>query len=396
MAPPAGPIPAGTFKLAVLNALCFVSFAIITPVLDPLIRQRFGLGNQATGLFMAIHGAAALAFGLVAGIISDKLGRRTPLIVLGLLGSGLTTPLIPQIPSFRVLLVVRFLDGMFGALSLGLILTRALDLAGPANRNRTMGVMSIAIAAGFLTAPILTGLIGPRSLKLLFGLVGAALMAGGFWMMSDLQRPEHIRPISGGPRAIARALYGRPRLALPVAFAFADKFTFGTLAHLTSLAVKDLYGRGAVASSVAVFVFWVVFSSTSVPGSRLADRFGSVPTLIVGGALYGAALAGLGWVGFGGFLAMMALAGGFCAIQYVPSVSLVGEIADPSERGISMGVWNMAGSLGVVAGMIVSARLSASGYALAYGVAGGLMILAAAGAAAALPLWRLGVRSAAR
>lgn len=373
-----GKLPSGIFKLAVLNTLCFISFAIIAPVLDRLIRERFGVDNEGTAKFMAVHGAATLIFGLVAGVWSDKLGRRAPLIVAGLIGSGLFTAAIPHVDDFGALLVLRFFDGAFGAFALGLLLTRALDLAGSAHRNRAMGVMSIAIAAGFLIAPVLTGTIGVKSLELLFALVGGALIAGGLWMAAELGVNERIVPMGRGLRSIVGALTGNPKLAIPLGFAFVDKFTFGTLAHLTSLAVKDLHGRGTLASSVVLFAFWIAFALMCVPGGRLCDRRGALSILVMGSAAYGAALALLGLLGFPGFVAVMALAGGFCAVQYVPCVALVGEFSPADQRGLSMGAWNMAGSLGMVVGLVASGKLSTIGYGLAYGVAGGLEIACAA------------------
>ena len=370
-------VPPGTLKLAGLNSLCFLSFAIITPVLDKLIRGPFDLGNEGTARFMAVHGVATLIFGLLAGVLSDKLGRRVPLIVIGLIGSGITTTLIPHIGHFPSLLALRFIDGMFGAVALGLILTRALDLADEGNRNRTMGVMSIAIAGGFIMAPVLTGLLGQRSLTALFAIAGGSLILGGLWMAGDLGSAEQITRGQRGFRSSIRALTDRPRLLIPIAFAFIDKFTFGTLAHLTALAVKDLFGRETLASSLILLGFWIAFSLTCIPGGRICDRFGSLRTLVAGSALYGAALITLGWTGLTGFAVVMTLAGAFCAIQYVPSIALVGEFADPARRGLSMGVWNMSGSMGIVAGMIISGKLSTFSYALAFGVAGGLEILAA-------------------
>lgn len=371
-------LPAGIWKLTLLSGLCFVSFAIITPVLDELVRDRFGIRNNATTQFMAIHGIASWIFGIAAGVLSDRLGRRVPLIALGLVGSGVTLAAIPLIDDFTVLLVVRFCEGVFGAFALGLIMTRAIDLCGDANRSRTMGTMSIGIAGGFVSAQLMTAALAPISLSLLFALVGGALVLGGVWMMRDLGRSEDIQRLAGGGRAIFRALASNPRIALPLSFSFVDKFTFGTLAHMTSLAIKDQFGLGTQASALVLLGFWVAFSMFCLPGSRLNERFGSRKTLVFGSALYGICIMGLGVQSLPAFAVLMALSGAFCAIQYIPSITLVGEIAGPSLRGVSMGAWNTAGSMGVVAGLVLSGKLSEGGnYAMAYGVAGGLELAAA-------------------
>lgn len=376
--------PPGILKLAAISAVCFASIGIITPVLDPLVRGKFGLGNSETAQFMGINGASSMLFGIIAGILSDRWGRRVPLIIFGLIGSGLATIAIPFIPNFNALLVLRFFDGIANAFCVGLLITRAFDLAGREGRSRAMAFMSISISVGFIIAPILTGTIGTRSLEWLFSIVGVALILGGLAMISDLRSVEHVERLGGGGREIFRAFYSTPRLAIPVLFSFVEKFTFGTLAHLTSLMVKDAHGLGTRESSAVILGFWILFSVSCLPGGKLASRIGSLPVLIIGAALYGSCFALMGVVPFWGFAALMAISGAFCALQYVPSVALVGEIAEPTKLGISMGVWNVAGSLGIVMGMVVSGKLSAHSYALAYGVAGGMELVCAA---IGLALW---------
>lgn len=370
------PFEGWVIKLAILSTICFMSIGVMTPVLDELIRQPFEVGNSGTATFMAIHGVASILFGLIAGLWSDWAGRRVPLIIMGFIGNGITSALIPHIPHFPSLLVLRFFDGAFGAFSFGLILTYVLDRAGAEHRSRTMGAISISIAAGFLIAPIMTGLLAGH-LKWLFGISGAMLAAGGFWMVPDLRQPERIERLGGGMREALRAVYAEPRLLVPTFFSFVDKFTFGTLAHLTSLAVADLFNLGTRATSGVLFGFWISFSLLCVPAGKLIDRFGTLRMIVVGSTLYGISLVAMGLTNFAGFAIAMMLGGAFCAVRYVPSVTLVGEIAGPTTRGISMGIWNMAGSIGIVMGLVLSGKLSQQSYALAYGVAGGLELCCA-------------------
>lgn len=381
---PTPPLPRGVLELAVVNTLCFVSIAVFTPVLDVLVRERFDTDAGGTAAFMAASGVSSLVFYVVAGLWSDRIGRRLPLIVVGLIGSGITTAATPHFTHFPSLLGWRVLDGALSAMSLGLVLVRATDLAGPENRNRAMGVMSIAISAGFLIAPALASVI--ENLEVLFGLVGGALVLSGGWLARGLGAPETIVSHRPGLREAGAALAASPALLVPVAFSFVEKFTFGTMGHLTSLAVKDLHGGGQRESAWPLLGFWLAFTIFCVPGARLCDRRGALPTMAAGATLYGLSLAGLGLMDFGGFVALMTVAGIFCAIQYVPSVSLVGEFAPPAHRGAAMGIWNTAGSLGIVMGMVISGKLSERSYALAYGVSGGAAFLA--GATGMMLAWR--------
>jgi MFS family permease len=162
---------------------------------------------------------------------------------------------------------------------------------------------------------------------------------------------------------------------VPIGFAFVDRFTFGAIGQLTALALADVYGVGARGSSLILLGFWTAFILGCVPAGRATRRFGSRRVLLMGSAAYGLSFLAMGSASLGAFALAMVAAGLFCAFQYVPTMARVAELADPRLRGASMGVWSTAGSLGLVTGMSVTARLIPAGYDVAYAVAGGLELV---------------------
>lgn len=378
-------LPSGVIKLMALNTLCFISFAIVTPVLGRLVREPFGLDNKGVALFMIAHSLAHLTLGLAVGWLSDRLGRRIPLIVVGLLGSSVTCTSLPLIGSFKILLVAHFLEGVFNTIALGSIISRAVDLAGPENRPRTMAFMSISISASFIIAPILTGTLGERSLPLMFAVAGGALALGGLWMAMELGKPESLGKSEPGLRPIIQAISHTPRLWVSLMYGFVDKFSFATLAKLTGLAVEDRHSEEAErllgwshveASSAILLAFWIAFTALCMPSGRICARFGALRPLAVSSVLYGAGFAALGVVGLPGFTALMAICGGLCALKYVPSIALLGEIAPPTQRAICVGAFNVAGSLGMFIAFPIIGALSDRSYGAAYALAGTLEIAA--------------------
>jgi len=364
------------WTLAVLASLSFVSFSIVTPVLDVLIRARFS-DSSATSRFMAVHGIAALVFAMVGGVVSDRLGRRVRLLALSLMGSGVATALLPIVDDFGLLLVIRFADGACGAMALVLIFARTLDLGSPSlGRSRAVAVVSTSVAIGFLIAPVLTWSLGHR-LPVLFGIVGMALIVAGMWTWArEAEFPIRHRPMKP-LRRVLRHLARRPGTALPIAFTFVDRFTFGTLAHLTSLVLMDLWGKSVTWSSACMFLFWICFLAACLPGGRACERRGAMTAMTVGSALYGGCLLLLGVGHLGVFMVAMAFAGAFCALQYIPSVVLLSDLGAGELHATGMGLWSTAGSVGLVLGMGMSGWLSQHGYALAFAVAGGLEIASA-------------------
>lgn len=360
------------WALAFIAALTFVSFSIVPPVLDALVRARFGDGG-ATAQFMGVHGVAALIFGLVGGFVADRAFGNLRTLGLALLGSGAATALLPQIDHFGLLLVVRFVDGACGSMALVLVLTRALRGAKREQRARNMAIVSTSIAAGFLAAPALVWLLLPIGLGALFAGVGAALIVTGMWVLVAPVPPSGTRranPHGGWWQHLRR----RKQAVVPIAFAFVDRYSFGTLAHLTSLILMDQWRKSAAWSSASLLLFWLAFLGMCFAAGRSCRRHGSMATLLWGSALYGVSLVLLGLGSLSLFFVAMVLAGGFCALQYVPSMALVGDCIAEEHRGAVMGLWHLSGSIGMVLGLSLSGVLSQISYALAYGVAGALEV----------------------
>src|SRR5690606_28464301 len=91
-----------------------------------------------------------------------------------------------------------------------------------------------------------------------------------------------------------------------------------------------------------------------------------------------------------GFMILMALCGGLSAFQYVPNMAYLGEIAGPAQRATAMGAFNVAGTIGMIAGFISAGVLSDRSYSLAYSAGGILELLCAcAGGGMLLIRWRL-------
>lgn len=373
---PRGPLA----RVAVGVASIFISMAIVSPVLDDLVRQPFSLGNSEASWFLKMHSLPQLLlFGLLFGILSDKWARRVPLIVAGLIGTGLTTMAVPWIGSYSVLLWVRFADGLLGLMALGLLMTRAVDLAPEGQRARVLGLMAAAIPIGYLAGNGLAGVLGGERLGLLFFLGGVCVLVAGALLIVDTRRPESLRADAAPIRSLA-ALRGTLRLWPAYVFGFVDKFTFAGFALLTAPLLADRFGVTDTAAwaSAALAGFWIAFMAMSPLAGCWSQRFGPLPLLTAGSAAYGMALFALGTVDSAwAFATLMSVCGVLTALQFTPNLALVGYRAAESERATAMQAFHISGSYGMVAGFAVLGILSTHGYGGAFAVAGGIEILCA-------------------
>lgn len=144
-----------------------------------LPRQR---PEAVVGWILAASTVTAIVAGLLAGLASDRIGRRRELVFAGgicLAGGAALMALIPQWPGPALAQIVFGVGiGVYGVVDTALI---AQVLPSRANAGRDLGLMNIATTAAQVLAPFLALLalqLAGHDLQLLFAL-SAALAALG-------------------------------------------------------------------------------------------------------------------------------------------------------------------------------------------------------------------------
>ena len=146
------------------------------PILPKLIEQfEHGDVSRASMIFGLLAGAYSLMQFLLApllGALSDRFGRR-PIILVALLGMGLNYVLLGLAPNLLWLAAGRLISGAMGA-SFSTANAYLADITPPEKRAQSFGLIGAAFGFGFVTGPVLGGILGAIDLHLPF-LVAAGL-----------------------------------------------------------------------------------------------------------------------------------------------------------------------------------------------------------------------------
>lgn len=148
-------IPAGVWMLGLVSLLMDISSEMIHSLLPLFMVSVLGASMLAVGIIEGLAEATALIVRVFSGVLSDYLGKRKPLAVLGYGLAALTKPLFALAPTLGMVLTGRLLDrigkGIRGAPRDALI----TDITPVEVRGAAFGLRQALDAAGAFIGPLL-------------------------------------------------------------------------------------------------------------------------------------------------------------------------------------------------------------------------------------------------
>lgn len=291
MSHPAGVAPPGRGRRALtfvvlggLSAFGPLSTDLYLPAL-PEVGRDLGAGQGVVQLTIS-SSLIGLALGqLVAGPLSDNLGRRKPLLV-GLIGFVVLSLVCAVAPDVWLLVAARLLQGCCGAA--GLVIARAVvrDLFGPVDSGKVFAELTIVSGVAPIVAPLLGAqllrVMGWQGLFVVLAGIGLLLVAGAATLPESL--PVERRRSDGLRQTLA---VGADLVRSRSFVGYALAAGLGTACLLTYIAaspfvLQDGYGVSAQVFSVVFAVNAVGIVLAGQIGGRLTRRVGSGRLLTTG------------------------------------------------------------------------------------------------------------------
>jgi DHA1 family solute carrier family 18 vesicular amine transporter 1/2 len=132
-----------------------VAYSVAVPVL-PDYASRFGADPTTIGLLFASFGVTLLAVSLPMGAVSDRVGRKAPMVLALALLAG-STVLFAYARDLPTLFAARMLQGVADGVTWVVGLALVADLHGPEERGRAMGLVMSGASLGVILGPALGG-----------------------------------------------------------------------------------------------------------------------------------------------------------------------------------------------------------------------------------------------
>ncbi|WP_049929969.1 MFS transporter [Halorubrum ezzemoulense] len=381
----------GAVVLAVL-----ISQVLLYPgVPDLVVALGAPAGIDAGMWFLVAEFGAFVTFAVVWGALSDALGTRVPLIVTGALGGAASYVALASLPGlglgFGAALLVRVVGGALTIGAFSLSITLLMDLRGGNGRN--MGTAGFAIGLGAAVGSVVGGsLAGLGALYPVYA--GAVVLAAAGLLAatvddrrrtaaannsgaSDSEASDSASETDGGGfRDVLARARTTPGLLVPLAFGFVDRLTAGFFALVGVYYFQDpaTFGLSAAGAGATLALFFVPFALLQSPFGALSDRIGRFLPVVAGSLAYGVATVGVGVAPAYPIAAALMVLVGVCGALMAPAtMALVTDLVEPEVRGAAMGLFNVFGSLGFLAGFLVGGSATgAFGYTPAFLAVGGL------------------------
>lgn len=353
--------------LVAVNALVGGTIGQERTVLPLLAEQEFGLTAYTAGLtFIVAFGITKAMTNLVAGALSDRLGRK-PVLVAGWI-IGIPVPLLLMwAPAWGWVVFANVLLGVNQGLTWSTTVIMKIDLAGPERRGLAMGLNEAAGYGAVAVTAALTGWIAStHGLRPEPFLLGAAYIALGLGLSAafvretrDHARREAADHATPGEHLTVRrvlthtSLRNRDLLAVNQAGLvnnLNDGLAWGLLPVLFAVDGLSVGDVGLIAA-----LYPGVWGAGQLITGALSDRVGRKPLIVTGMLTQAAALAVFaGATGFGPWaLAAVALGIG-TALVYPTLLAAIGDVAHPAWRASAVGVYRLWRDSGYAIGALIA------------------------------------------
>jgi MFS family permease len=338
----------------------------------PLLATRvFHLQAVTAALtFILAFGAVKAATNFFAGTASDRFGRK-PVLVAGWLIALPIPLLLIWAPAWGWIIAANILLGASQGLTWSTTVIMKIDLVGPQRRGLAMGLNEAAGYGALAVTAMATGFIaahwGLRPAPFFLGVGYAALGLG----LSTL----FVRETRGHARHEART-------QAPASAELHGGLSTGQVFTLTSFKEKALsaacqaglvnnlndglawgifpvyfarYGLSVSAIGILTGLYPAVWALGQLVTGALSDRLGR-KWLIAAGMLTQA--AAIGWIaaahGFAAWAAGALLLGAGTAMVYPTLLAVIGDVAHPTWRASSVGIYRLWRDGGFAAGALMA------------------------------------------
>lgn len=334
--------------------LALVPVTLLVPGLDELVIGAHGGSQSAAHAFMAVNMIAGM---IAVPLVMRRLRRLGDLRLwlcalflldaVAFLGMG-------RAASLNALFAFRILDGAVHLPAVTLLMVAANRAAGE-KRGASLGALASALMLGITVGSPLGGWLVEQGASAVYDTGAAVFVLAA--LVTLVAPPATTAPAA--PRNRYHWQWRKPESWVPLGYAFMDRFSIGIFVSTFTLFLAREHQLDPVGRGWLVALFMIPFAALCYPVGKLAERVGWFPLLVAGNVAFGLVYGAYGVTPRSLLPASMVLSGVSSAFIFAPSLLLVSDLVRRGHGEGLFGVFQIAGSLGFLAGPMVGGVLVA-------------------------------------
>ncbi|MGD8398337.1 MAG: MFS transporter [Anaerolineae bacterium] len=379
-------LPRNVWAASATSFLTDVSSEMVINLLPLFLSNVLGVGTGVIGLIEGIAEATASLLKVGAGWLSDRLGTRKWLAVVGYALSTAAKPFFYLADSWVVVLVVRWTDRLGKGIRTAPRDALVADSIEETQRGLAFGIHRAADTSGAVVGLLVAlGVVWATQSaagaldRTTFQVVVLISLVPAVLAVLVLAVAAQDAPTAGRARerpAISFRGLGRPFLLFLL---ISGLFDLGNSSDAFLVLRAQERGLSVMAVLGTLIIFNVVYALVSTPAGVLSDRIGRRGVIAGGWLAYAAIYFGFGlaqhrwqiWI-------LYALYGAYYGLAYGTAKALVADLVPAELRGTAYGTYNATlALLDLPASVIAGALWRAFGAPATFYFGGALALTAA-------------------
>ncbi|MEO0004283.1 MAG: hypothetical protein RLZZ22_1975 [Pseudomonadota bacterium] len=353
-------MPAGVWVLGCVSLLMDISSEMIHSLLPLFLVGTLGISVLALGLIEGLAESTALISKVFSGMLSDYLGRRKGLALLGYGLGALTKPVFALANGVGVVVAARFIDrigkGMRGAPRDALL----ADITPPSIRGAAFGLRQALDTVGAFTGPLLaTGLMlaWANDFRAVFWVALIPGLLAVLLLLVGIREPERARS-SPAVNPIRREALAQLDRRYWWVVGVGAVFTLARFSEAFLVLRASELGVPVAWVQLVMVAMNLVYAASAYPCGKLSDRLSHRMLLIGGLAMLIAADLVLarasGWIGLGLGVALWGLHMGMTQGLLA---AMVADTAPALLRGTAFGFFNLLSGIALLVASLIAGLL---------------------------------------
>jgi MFS family permease len=366
--------------LGIVSFLTDISTEMVYPLIPLYLTSRLGASPAIVGLIEGVAESTASLLRVFSGYISDLIGRRKPLAILGYGSSTLGKVFLYLSHSWGFVFIGRWIDRFGKGIRTAPRDALIADSTDPTRRGRAFGLHRAMDTFGAVIGIILayyffTRFSGDYSRVFLYSLIPAFL--GVFALFFVKESRKTVKGSTSKPVLKWSLLDRRLKGFLIVTLIF----TLGNSSNQFLLLRAKNLGFNDATVLLLYLTYNLVYMAFAYPAGRISDRIGRKKLIVVGYLFYGLVYFGFAMVASGSYLwVLFGLYGIYIGLTEGVQKALISDIAPVETRATLIGLHATLEGIGLLPASFIAGLLWNNISASAPFYFGGLMgIISAVG-----------------